>query len=93
MSKLWSAQVNERPHESLHAEVPPGRSPISSASSALRKSSAHRLEHPIDERVVIENFVDPTELALHQFARVRRAKENCIPKCTLTVASTKHPYF
>jgi len=82
-------QVFEHQHSKRHLR---GRA-IAAATAALVESTPHRLQHPVDEHLVIEQLVDHPQLGIHQRARVGRSEENCIPESSLPVAPANHLYF
>src|SRR5262249_11574154 len=65
-------------------------SPIPTSLTALGEARSHRLQHRVDQLVVIEQLVDATERPIHQLLGVRSAKEHGVPETSLTVSPSNH---
>ncbi len=67
--------------------------PVATTAPALRKAHAHRLEHRIDQRVVLKNFIDATKPRIHLLLGLEIPELKHLPESALTVATAKHPDF
>jgi hypothetical protein len=84
------AQVLE--HEQPQHDL--GRRAASTATRALRPATPHYSNYFVDDLVVIEQLIDPSELRIHHLARTRqlRAEEHHVIERQLTAAaSRRHP--
>jgi hypothetical protein len=77
--------------ENQHPKRDFGWRPTATPTPALWKTTAHRLEYRVDQRVVPESFVDSTEPRIHLLLGLKIAELKHFPKSALTIASAKHP--
>ena len=70
-----------------------GGRPAAPTSAALGEADSHRVEHPVDQLLILQQNVDATERGLHQLARVRCSKQNRGPQPLLSVSSADHGDF
>jgi len=59
----------------------------------VRSAWEHRVRHGIDQRVVLQNFVDPTKPWIHLLLGLEIPESKRLPESALPVATTKHPDF
>jgi hypothetical protein len=79
--------------ENQHAKHHFRRRPKTASATALRKAPAHRIEHAVEQRIVVQGFIDATKPRIHLLLRLEIPETQHFPESALPVATAKHPDF